>query len=110
MIQQLDRYRTPPDWHPGASRKAGRAPRARLARPDHGPAKSRPVIPRLVLATVRRSFDSLAEQCNFGLSLDADHRLTPAFQAELAQLIAVEGRANWGTSPRNPLALNDGTA
>ena len=52
------------------------------------------MIPRFVLATVHRSFDSLAEQCNFGLSLDADHRLTPAFQAELAQLIAVEGRAH----------------
>lgn len=63
-----------------------------------------------MLATVHRSFDSLAEQCNFGLSLDADHRLTPAFQAELAQLISVEGRAHWGTSPKNPLAFSDGTA
>ena len=52
---------------------------------------------------VHRPFDSFAEQCNFGLSLirtpwclslDADHRITPAFQAELAQLIAVEGRAH----------------
>ena len=39
---------------------------------------------------VQRAFDSFAEQCNFGLqlirtpwclSLDADHRITPAFQA-----------------------------
>ena len=46
---------------------------------------------------IHRPFDSFAEQCNFGLSLihtpwilslDADHRITPAFQAELAQLIA----------------------
>jgi hypothetical protein len=46
---------------------------------------------------VQRAFDSFAEQCNFGLSLiqtswclslDADHQITPAFQAELAQLIA----------------------
>ncbi|WP_255142903.1 glycosyltransferase family 2 protein [Synechococcus sp. EJ6-Ellesmere] len=46
---------------------------------------------------VHRPFDSFAAQCNFGislirtpwcLSLDADHRITPAFQAELAQLIA----------------------
>lgn len=46
---------------------------------------------------VHRSFDSFADQCNFGLglirtlwclSLDADHRITPAFQAELAKLVA----------------------
>ena len=46
---------------------------------------------------VHRPFDSFAVQCNFGLSLirtpwclslDADHRITPTFQAELAQLIA----------------------
>lgn len=45
---------------------------------------------------VQRSFDSFAEQCNAGLqlimtpwclSLDADHLITPAFQAELAALI-----------------------
>jgi glycosyltransferase involved in cell wall biosynthesis len=44
-----------------------------------------------------RQFDSFAEQCNFGLelihtpwclSLDADHGVTPAFRAELAQLMA----------------------
>ena len=38
------------------------------------------MIPRFVLATVHRPFDSHAEKCNFGLSLDADHRITPAFQ------------------------------
>ena len=46
---------------------------------------------------VHRRFDSFADQCNFGLSLirtpwclslDADHVVTPAFQAELARLIA----------------------
>lgn len=47
---------------------------------------------------VQRAFDSFAEQCNVGLqlirtpwclSLDADHLITPAFQAELAELVAV---------------------
>jgi hypothetical protein len=33
------------------------------------------------LITVHRTFDSFAaEQCNFGLSLDAVHRITAAFQ------------------------------
>ena len=48
------------------------------------------MIPRFGLAVVHLPFDSFAEQCNFGLglistpwclSLDADHRITPAFQA-----------------------------
>ena len=46
---------------------------------------------------VQRAFDSFAEQCNFGLqlistpwclSLDADHGITPEFQAELAEVVA----------------------
>ncbi len=46
---------------------------------------------------VQRPFDTFARQCNFGLglihtpwclSLDADHVVTPAFQAELANLVA----------------------
>lgn len=46
---------------------------------------------------VTRPFDNFADQCNFGLglidspwclSLDADHCVSPAFQAELAQLTA----------------------
>ena len=32
------------------------------------------------LITDHRSFDSFAEQCNFGLSLDAGHRITAVFQ------------------------------
>jgi glycosyltransferase involved in cell wall biosynthesis len=46
---------------------------------------------------VQRAFDSFAEQCHAGLqlittpwclSLDADHGITPAFQAELAEVVA----------------------
>ena len=49
------------------------------------------------LQVVQRAFDSFAEQCHAGLqlintpwclSLDADHGITPAFQAELAQVAA----------------------
>ena len=38
------------------------------------------MIPRFVVAKVYCPFNSFAEKCNFGLSLDADHRITPAFQ------------------------------
>ena len=46
---------------------------------------------------VQRAFDSFAEQCHFGLqlittpwclSLDADHRITAQFQAELGEVVA----------------------